>query len=685
MLKHALGIDFGTANTYLSECSNSDTSTVPVLLEDSIGKATANLYRQQKKQIELFLIGQLAINTYGTTPAHIRKQQGMSLQTQYKPDIGRSRASRDFAEDYFKKLLEDYNGIEAQEVIFGIPSEADDRFKDALKVVALSTGFAGAQRPVKMFPEPLGALVYHLSQKNAQLSPGHLGRGSLILDFGGGTCDFTAMNKFLARHSWGDMLLGGRLFDDLFYQAFLSQNSTAKSAIEAKHDQHYIQFHECKLAKEEFSNLMQREKNRDCTFTRSIRPYGTLIIEGWEHFEKLARCYRPSENIQVHFPDPCEETIDLLDWFEGSLRKGLIRLQEEQASGGIELALLTGGSSRWPFVKEIVEKVLNETQSHGASTTILVSASPYIDVGEGLSMIPAARKFASADVDRLNHYLCADAAGLSKLDGTIESLVERATADVSEVAGKANQRAFQTGANRLRKEFQKNGGRLSSFTKKLKQSIYEADHDSELLAKTLSQWEKSLPELTRSRIMEELGRELRFPVHVRRPLSFSGLDYPDNNDWVNAEELGDSGSTDPQARSFPGILTFIGSVMSWLILGLAFQRWGLGLVVAALIPCIITAAFRLPVVNRLWRSLIESIPWAGWMVRVFGMHQAFDSLAAEIRKQAEEPKNRAWQDFFRSYGKQLSRDFRQQLDYEIDARKALSESLSQPCGIVEGW
>ena len=44
---------------------------------------------------------------------------------------------------------------------------------------------------------------------------------SLVVDFGGGTCDFAFMYRGMVRNSWGDMELGGRLFDDLFFQWFI--------------------------------------------------------------------------------------------------------------------------------------------------------------------------------------------------------------------------------------------------------------------------------------------------------------------------------------------------------------------------------------------------------------------------------------------------------------------------------
>ncbi|MDF1662507.1 MAG: Hsp70 family protein [Planctomycetota bacterium] len=672
MTNHALGIDFGTANTYLSECSTRDTQTMPVLLEDSLGKATANLYRRNKEQIELFLIGQMAINTYGTTPPHVRSKQGFHLKAQYKPDIGKSRECRNSAEDYFKQLLKDHKGVEAQEVIFGIPSEADDEFKGALKVVALSTGFASTASQVKMYPEPLGALIYHLSRKDTPLSPGDLGRGSLVVDFGGGTCDFTAMGEFHVQHSWGDMLLGGRLFDDLFYQVFLSQNPEAKALIESRHDQHYIQFHECKLAKEEFSNLMQRSKNRDCAFARAIRPYGTLVIEGWKEFEKLARCYRPSPNILAQFPEPPEGPIDLLDWFAKSLREGLLALREKSGQGRIEFALLTGGSSRWPFVADVTREILKDFDSQSVPK-VLMSSSPYIDVGEGLSMIPASKHFAEKDVDRLNRFLNKDTTGMSELSGSLDSVFEKARVNLESLVNESFQESLTRALSQSRKAFQSKGGRFKGLRGQLESSLVSATVDEEL-QRTLENWRKALPEMAQNRVCEDLGRELHFPVSLNRPLGLKEAEQPD---W----DIEDGALSAVDLPFFEGFLGALG-LLSMLAVGFVSGRWDIAVAVGfslglGCFALSFTSGFR-----RFWLSMFEEVPWPSFLVKPLGLNRHFDSMAKDIRGRRLGPLREFWRAYLTAERDRMARDLERQLGMEIGARRALAENLGKPVSLV---
>lgn len=681
MTKHALGIDFGTANTYLSECSSRDTETIPVLLEDSLGKATANLYRRNKEQIELFLIGQMAINTYGTTPPRVRAKQGFQLKAQYKPDIGKSRDCRDSAEDYFKQLLKDHKGVEAQEVIFGVPSEADDQFKGALRLVALSTGFASTAKQVKMYPEPLGALIYHLSKKDASLSPGDLGKGALVLDFGGGTCDFTAMGEFHVQHSWGDMLLGGRLFDDLFYQIFLSQNPDAASLIEARHDQHYIQFHECKLAKEEFSNLMQRAKNRDCAFARAIRPYGTLVIEGWRDFEQWARSYRPSANVLEQFPEPLEGPIDLLDWFARALREGLEDLREKSGQGRIEFALLTGGSSRWPFVAEMTREVLRDFEGQGGAK-ILVSSSPYIDVGEGLSMIPAAKHFAEQDVDRLNRFLAPDSTGRSELSGSLDCVFEQAQGAVNDMVERGFQDALTRSLSQARSAFRSGGGRLRDCRERLEASL-AASRADEGVDQALENWRRALPEMAQSRVSEDLGRDLHFPVTLRRPLGLREVEQPGLLCLDGGDSCVDVVGEEKDALPFFEAVLVSVSLFVTLVLGLGAGRWDAGVALGLGVALGGFALSFLGSFRRLWRRGIEEIPWPGFLVGPLGLGKAFDGMARDLRGSRLGPLRSFWGAYWREEEARMARDLERQLGSEIGARRALAENLGSPLSVVE--
>ena len=106
--------------------------------------------------------------------------------------------------------------------------------------------------------EPKGALLHHLWHKD--FSPQEARRGILVIDFGGGTCDFAFLQSLQVSHSWGDMELGGRLFDDLFFQWFLEQNPGALADMENSGDTYYVHSYLCREVKEFFSLTMARDR-----------------------------------------------------------------------------------------------------------------------------------------------------------------------------------------------------------------------------------------------------------------------------------------------------------------------------------------------------------------------------------------------------------------------------------------
>ena len=123
-------------------------------------------------------------------------------------------AARGYARDFLAGLLEvarrqnkDIAPIERQ-VIFGVPSEASAAWRDALSAIAREAGYGD----IKTVDEPKGAIYFHIQRKD--ITPIEALTGALVVDFGGGTCDFV-MAGGEVMHSWGDMHLGGRLFDDL--------------------------------------------------------------------------------------------------------------------------------------------------------------------------------------------------------------------------------------------------------------------------------------------------------------------------------------------------------------------------------------------------------------------------------------------------------------------------------------
>ena len=380
---NTIAVDFGTTNSYFCKCPSDQLSPVGIDFGGGRdGMPTAVLYREDKEP----LIGHWALHEYGEATSEER--QTYRLRTQFKPDIANSAEARQNAEDFLRMVLREAERLHIAlnpsqcRVIFGVPSESVSAFKETLGKIAEMTGFGR----IRMIDEPKGALLNHLWHKD--FSPSEAQQGVLVIDFGGGTCDFALMNNLEVRHSWGDMELGGRLFDDLFYQWFIEQNPTVETEIRRSGDFYYVYAYLCREAKEFFSLTMARDRTE--TVNKTIGRYGVLRNMTWDAFVQRAGAYQPSAALKDTLAQAGvklerlqqDKPLDLLGWFKTSLQNGLMSLDREKES--IARVILAGGSSQWPFVPEIVCDVLALNQSR-----LMRSDRPYAAISEGLAILPA--------------------------------------------------------------------------------------------------------------------------------------------------------------------------------------------------------------------------------------------------------------------------------------------------------
>jgi hypothetical protein len=86
--------------------------------------------------------------------------------------------------------------------------------------------------------------------------------------------------------------LGGRLFDDLFFQWLLEQNAGAMKKIEKAGDTYYVHSYLCRAVKEFFSLTMARDRSE--SVNKSVGQYGSVRDMSWTTFIQKARAYNPS-------------------------------------------------------------------------------------------------------------------------------------------------------------------------------------------------------------------------------------------------------------------------------------------------------------------------------------------------------------------------------------------------------
>ena len=506
--REVLAVDFGTVNTYITKCSSMECLPRGIHFSSNrTGLSTAVLEREGKKP----LVGDVAVEEYADATDAERKKY--RFYSQFKPEILSSEKARELAQTYLSTVLENAraNRIELEplemQVIFGVPCENEDKkdFSAVLTNIAEKAGFG----KVRLVEEPVGALLYHVAM--GAISAVDAQKGILVVDFGGGTCDFAVMDGGRIVSAWGEPALGGRLFDDLFFQWFLDENPKMLDALRKDGREIFTLLEDCKEIKEKFSEIISLE--RDASLRKTIPNYGHLDNLNEKNFEKRARNYTKSETLKKYFEDlgtgntktrvGAEEKINLLGWFERALVEGFEQgnigdaVSHHPAFEDIQYVILAGGSSLWYFVADIIKKYI-------PSAKIIRSDRPYATISEGLSLIPALKKKNKAVQEVLKRELPETTLALKgKMEVLIEKYLERiVNVVIAEV--------FEKEVIPLIIEFREKGGKIEE----LKQNIQ----------RTLTEQEDKIRGITDG-VLKELGDDLEF--EMRRDIS----------EWFNSHKI----------------------------------------------------------------------------------------------------------------------------------------------------
>ncbi len=387
-------IDLGTSNTCIAQCEQGQVSIVkPEKWHNAaLGGAIPTLVLY--KDNEAFLIGAAAESEFGEATQSERKHY--SLRSQFKPDIAVQEDAKQYMLDFLRLLRTEVNPHER--ILVGIPSQAENHYQQILRSCLKQTGWESAQ----FLREPVGAVLHYIAK--GALPPSVAARGVLTVDFGGGTCDLAYLRRADVVGKYGDMLYGGRLFDDLFYQILLDHNPDLEERLISENNAYYVHFVACRRAKEEFSTAMNEDRSKSVTvrvrwsyFDGQRVQDNSAYIENltWEKFLEKAGSYTASPNFLCSIMEHGQGTglsargigllegkrVDLISWFEDILVETLklVRKDNDSPLADMPLVLLTGGSSAWPFVQDAIIQIL------GKRTKVLMGDEPYADIAKGLA------------------------------------------------------------------------------------------------------------------------------------------------------------------------------------------------------------------------------------------------------------------------------------------------------------
>ena len=460
-----LGIDFGTTNSYFCKYFSHPDEGHKVRPIDfgqgHIGSVpTTILYREDRSAI----IGSTAEDEWGE--ASENERTSYSLRTHFKPDISNDEQSRQDSTNFLKIVASqmeakrvDFNPS-SHLVLFGIPGDADEAYKGALTEITTQAGYGLVQFKY----EPIGALLYHLW--NRDISPIETQRGVLVIDFGGGTCDFAFLQRLEVCEAWGDMMLGGRLFDDLFFKWYLEQNPGVLEKLVAEGSEYFVHWLECRRLKEFFSQTMKI--NRKEIVRKVIGQYGKVQDLTWDAFMERAKSYTAHPTFIEYLNSrhqsrrsriKKDQQIDLIGWFRDCMSSGMEK--HKIRSSDIERVILTGGSSQWPFVEDIVYEIL-----HLDRKQILMSENPKAAIAEGLVILPslqikfdkASTKLKSGKGDFFEYRI-------------VPEILQRNSEILDSIQKEISHRLYDGKIIPILYEFRENGGSISSLKKKLEVAI----------------------------------------------------------------------------------------------------------------------------------------------------------------------------------------------------------------------
>ena len=469
-MKRILAIDFGTNNTYFSVTTIGG-SVIPCNFfsggDNDKGIDSACLRFTKGSHQGQIAIGKKALNYYGGASDDDIQSAGMVLATNFKPDIEISEDARQNSICFLKEALKLYqqndktlNPLE-MDVIFGVPSEASETYKRCLAHIAREAGYGN----IRLLDEPFGALSSYQDECSDEAVEAMINDSVLVVDFGGGTCDFAILQKGKILHSWGDMLLGGRLFDDLFYEWILDQiqktdkTKTEQSLIENNED-YYVRTVQSRQFKEEFSEFTVKFRNE--TFDPFFDNRYHLSMT-WDEFMRRAAAYTPSESFKKrtristvlrNTRFTMSGTIDLIGWFRDELRRGFV--EKNIPFNSIQKTLLAGGSSKWAFSRDICSEILPQSQ-------IVDCENVFAAISMGLAKYAVIKRGAENKYQKL----------LDEKDKFINSqveMIESSLTNVDRIKDIANT-LFNEFALPKMKQYRQDGGKISDMESQIRDSI----------------------------------------------------------------------------------------------------------------------------------------------------------------------------------------------------------------------
>lgn len=352
-----LGIDFGTTNTLVAYV---DKSLKPIIIPNERGSniAPTAVHFKNKRQV---LVGELAKSQVLLKPdqtvVNVKRNMGTEAKYEIFGELFTPSEIGSFVFRKCKKIAKDFFGYDVDKAVVTVPAYFDDNQRQAVVMAAKLAGL----EVVKLLNEPTAAALAYDVDKEANI---------LVLDFGGGTFDITLMHyekglyKVLA--TGGSSFLGGIDFDKVI----------AKWIIDTMKEEKGVDLSKDPIALQQVYNHSEKAKIDLSTVseTNIVIPYIALSAEHGPVHVNLTLTQERFNNLAK---DLLEKSVELI--------KSVIK-DAGMKSNNIDIVLFSGGTSRIPMFRKIVNEICPNAEKLGEfnpAEVVAIGAAKMAAVIEG--------------------------------------------------------------------------------------------------------------------------------------------------------------------------------------------------------------------------------------------------------------------------------------------------------------
>jgi len=347
-----IGIDLGTTNSCVAVLEGGE----PKVITNPEGARTTPSVVAFKGDEEM--VGQIARNQAVTnaknTISSIKRKMGTAEKVEAN---GKKYTAEEISAKILAKLKKDaeaYLGEKVTKAVITVPAYFNDAERQATK----NAGKIAGLEVERIINEPTAAALAYGLDKQDKLQT------ILVYDLGGGTFDVSIMELgdgvFEVKSTTGNNRLGGDDFDNRIIDHLVAEFKK-ENGIDLSKD---------KMAMQRIKDAAEKaKKDLSGMTTASISlPFIAQNDEGPVHFETTLT--------KAKFEDLCR---DLFDSTMDSVRKAL--KDAKLTAKDIDKVILVGGSTRIPYIQELVKKELGQEPNKSVNPDEVVAMGAAIQGG----------------------------------------------------------------------------------------------------------------------------------------------------------------------------------------------------------------------------------------------------------------------------------------------------------------